>query len=118
MNDEELNPFNHFELAGMPSYHALREAMNDLANETGWNPCLDGMTITEFLKHVRDMAMTVRYGDFCDRCFGKGSLAPTRWPHRIQLDEHGGVLAHYRCRDCGNGWTCGWALAPAFSGSE
>lgn len=50
------------------------------------------------------------YLDTCDRCLT--ATSPAIAPISVTPSGPGGVLATYRCPNCGDTWTTGWAEQP------
>jgi hypothetical protein len=93
-----MHNHDHRQLAMLPAYQAARQAISDLANQT------DGVTLDDFLKAARDMALTAPYGDMCEHC----SPAPVCWPHAVRRRGRW-MLGAYRC-PAGHEWVCHWAI--------
>lgn len=99
-----VRSFDHSQLAALPAYQALRQALSDLANQAG-------LDLGDLLAAVRDMTVTAPYGDCCTSC-GRGNIS---WPHS-GVRHDGWLTGYYRC-PAGHQWKCGYAIAvPAYSG--
>lgn len=47
------------------------------------------------------------YGDACEQCDTYDVL-----PQSALRDGAEGIIAGYRCPNCGHAWTCGWQIVP------
>jgi hypothetical protein len=97
-----VRSFDHSRFATLPSYHKLREALSDFANEADALP--DGILLTDLLAAMRDAALTAPYADCCDKCRHRA------WPHAVSRDGSGWLTCTYCCPSCSGVWTCGYAV--------
>lgn len=106
-----VRSFDHTALARLETYPALREALNDFANQH------EG-SLAEALEAVRDMVLTAPYADCCDRCRqhpdylgpnGDVSYLKTAWPHAVTRDGDW-LYCSYICPRCSHEWTCGYSV--------
>ena len=106
--DEAVRTFDHSALAALPAYPALRQALNDLANQAP-----DGTKLADLLSAVRDMAATAPYADMCSSCARRGPDTEYKmcWPHAAERED-GYIRGTYRCGR-GHTWQCGYAVAIA-----
>ena len=95
---EHVRSFDHSQVAALPAYQTLRQAISDLANQAE-------MDLDDLLAAVRDMTVTAPYGDCCASC-GRDSIS---WPHSGVRDD-GWLTGQYRC-PAGHQWKCGYAIA-------
>ena len=106
---ERVRDFNHAELARLPAYQALRQALSDISTQAAASA--HPVTVAGFLEAVQDMALTAPYGDCCPRCGSEvGGLS---WPHAGS--RKGGYLTgEYQCAR-GHVWPCTYlADLPAY----
>lgn len=94
---EHVKTFDHTALAALPAYPALRQALNDIAEQAD-------MPLDEFLGAVRDMATTTPHADCCPDC-----RTVAAWPHKVNNTD-GWLQCHYRCPNCPRAWTCGYSV--------
>lgn len=97
---KEVHSFDHRSLAQLHAYQALRQALSDIANEA------QGVTLTDFLAAVRDMAVTAPFGDTCPNCKDAYHM---NWSHRVDRDGDW-LKCTYRCHICKHVWTCGYSV--------
>lgn len=100
-----VRSFAHEDLALLPAYHRLRQALSDLANEAAEGELAP---LASFLEAVRDMALTAPYGDTCRECSRAGHDLQIFWPHSV-IRTGGFIRGTYRCSN-GHTWTCGYAV--------
>lgn len=112
--DEAVRSFDHAQLASLPAYAALRQALSDLANQS------ESGDLGTWLAAIGDAATTTPYGDTCERCDMACKCTPgapfphqcgayrTWWPHTVERDG-GWITGTYRCGR-GHAWTCGYAI--------
>jgi len=91
--------FDHAELIQLPEYHALRQALDALAQRLDREQDItdrDG-----FIAAVTDMARTSYAADDCDHC-----REPV-WPHGADVTDSW-MNGRYYCPICNRAWTCGY----------
>lgn len=96
-----VRDFDHAQLAALPAYAALRQALSDLANQG------EAMDLATWLAAVADMASTTPYGDVCQQCTPRSSRI--WWPYALRRDS-GKLTGTYRCGG-GHNWTCTWTAS-------
>lgn len=106
-----VRTFDHGQLAAIPAYHKLREALNEL--------CLsedaEGTTLEGLLDAVRDMALTAPFADSCPHCRGdagdaeNGTYLQAAWPHAVKR-KNDWLTCSYLCPRCSAAWTCGYSV--------
>ena len=111
-----VRSFDHAALAGLASYPALREAINDFANEAD-------APLAYVLDAIRDMVLTAPYADCCDRCRqhpdyvgpdGNADYLKMAWPYVVER-KGDWLRCTYRCPRCSYVWTCGYSVhSPEF----
>lgn len=111
----DVRTFNHSTIAALAAYPALREAINDLANQG------EEITLAELLDAMRDMTLTAPFADCCDVCRrhpdylgSNGSLDYLKlaWPHAVTR-KGDWLTCLYRCPRCSHTWTCGYSVHSA-----
>ena len=115
---DAVRDFSHAQLAKLPAYGRLRQALSDVANETS------GMKLGDWRAAVLDMAVTAPFGDLCNGCCRACARTHQHddadafprpcgayrlwWPHTAE--RHGEYIRGlYRC-DQGHTWTCSWSV--------
>jgi hypothetical protein len=115
---EAVRDFSHAQLAALPAYGTLRQALSDVANETS------GMKLGDWRAAVLDMAVTAPFGDLCNGCCRACARTHQHddadtfprpcgayrlwWPHAAERrGEY--IGGRYRC-DQGHTWTCSWSV--------
>jgi hypothetical protein len=73
---DSVRSFDHRELAELPSYARLRQALSDVLNEAGEHGC--PVPLAELSAVAADMALIAPYADCCDRCHGRSLAAHCR----------------------------------------
>lgn len=94
---------DHHNLAMLPAYAALRQAMSDLANQHD-----DGL-LADFVRAVLDMASTTPYADACSGHREGTGCRELAWPYAVGRNGDW-LTCSYRCPACRNTWTCGYAV--------
>lgn len=106
-----VRSFDHTAMASLDGYPALREAINDFANQAD-------ASLAEVLEAVRDMVLTAPFADCCDRCRqhpdylgpnGDVGYLKMAWPHAVERDGDW-LRCTYRCPRCAYVWTCGYSV--------
>jgi hypothetical protein len=63
------------------------------------------LTQAGWLQTVEQMAASLVYADYCQRC-GTGDV---HWPFRVRVrGDH--LRGEYHCYHCGHTWFCGYAV--------
>lgn len=110
--DSAVRSFNHASIARLAAYPALREALNDLCNQSA------EVTLAELLDAVRDMTLTAPFADCCDVCRrhpaylspdGDPNYLKMAWPHAVTR-KGDWLSCTYRCPRCSHTWTCGYSV--------
>ena len=110
--DTAVRSFNHENFAKLAAYPALRDALNDLCNQSS------EVTLAELLEAVRDMTLTAPFADCCGVCrrhpeYLKPGGDPTylkmAWPHAVERKGRW-LKCTYRCPRCSHIWTCGYSV--------
>ena len=103
-----VRSYDHARLARLPAYQALRQALSDISNEAAESG--EPFPLADFLKAVRDMALTAPYGDMCPRCGHKGDSGEFTicWPYAATRDG-ACIRGGYRCAR-GHEWTCSYLV--------
>lgn len=112
-NDKNLTgveSFDHSSLRHLPEYHKARKALNDLIHAINDHDEIE-LGQAGFLKVIEQMGSSLAYADSSghDRntdCHWQYHLA---WPYRAVV-EKGWLRGWYRCAECGEEWTCGYAV--------
>lgn len=118
---DAVRDFSHAQLAALPAYGRLRQALSDVANETS------GMKLSEWRAAVLDMAVTAPFGDMCNGCsrdcarthqHDNADVFPRPcgayrlwWPHAAER-RGDSIRGLYRC-DHGHTWTRSWSVSMA-----
>ena len=111
--------FDHSDLAALPGYPALRQALGDIASQ------VPDTALAAFAAAVRDMAVTTPFADLCGTCSDQCACdhppgpdgGPCRcgdscyWPHAAARTDNW-ITGSYRCRQ-GHAWTCGYPISIA-----
>jgi hypothetical protein len=114
-----VRSFDHSDLAALPGYPALRQALGDIASQMAVT------ALAAFAAALRDMAITAPFADLCGTCCDQcardhppGSDGrPCRcgdscyWPHAAARADDW-ITGSYRCRQ-GHTWTCGYPISTA-----
>jgi len=114
-----VRSFDHSDLAALPGYPALRQALCDIASHVA------DSALAAFAAAVRDMAVTAPFADLCGACNDECSAGhphgpdgrPCRcgdycyWPYAAARKTDW-ITGSYRCRQ-GHTWTCGYPISIA-----
>jgi hypothetical protein len=114
-----VRSFDHSDLAALPGYPALRQALGDIASQ------VPDTAFAAFAAAVRDMAVTAPFADLCGTCSDQCARdhpagrdgGPCQcgdscyWPHAAARADDW-ITGSYRCRQ-GHTWTCGYPISIA-----
>jgi hypothetical protein len=114
-----VRSFDHSDLAALPAYPALRQALGDIACQVA------DTALAAFVAAVRDMAVTAPFADLCGACSDDCARdhrpgpddGPCRcgqscyWPYAAARKADW-ITGSYRCRQ-GHTWTCGYPISIA-----
>lgn len=111
-----VESFDHSELRQFPEYHAVRQAMQDLIE--AMNASETCLTQQHWLKACEQMAASLPFADISQHERDTECSYSRRermvWPYRAVIED-GWLQGSYRCPECGEEWTCGYAIgAPAW----
>jgi len=111
--------FDHSDLAALPGYPALRQALGEIACHVA------DSALAGFAAAVRDMVVTAPFADLCGTCNDQCArdhapgpdTGPCRcgdscyWPYAAARTDDW-ITGSYRCRQ-GHTWTCGYPISIA-----
>lgn len=114
-----VRSFDHSDLAALPAYPALRQALGDIACHVA------DTALAAFAAAVRNMAVTAPFADVCGTCRDDCARGhppgpdgePCRcgescyWPYAVARKAYW-ITGSYRCRQ-GHTWTCAYSIGIA-----